>query len=46
MQDDTRDATGGRMRFQHGVQFLDDRTIVSRADDWWSAWKQFFFVDR
>jgi len=19
------------------------RTIVSRADDWWTAWKQFFF---
>jgi hypothetical protein len=26
------------------VELLDDRTIVSRADDWWSAWKQFFFV--
>src|SRR5512132_409979 len=35
-----------QMRFQHGVNFLDDRTIVSRADDWWTAWKQFFFVDR
>jgi len=35
-----------QMRFQHGVEFLDDRTIVSRADDWWTAWKQFFFVDR
>ena len=33
------------MRFQHGVEFLDDRTIVSKADDWWTAWKQFFFVD-
>src|SRR5215203_6792737 len=35
-----------QMRFQQGVEFLDDRTIVSRADDWWTAWKQFFFVDR
>jgi len=26
-----------------GVEQLDDRTIVSRGDDWWSAWKQFFF---
>ena len=26
-----------------GVEQLDDRTILSRADDWWSAWKQFFF---
>ena len=34
-----------QMRFQHGVEFLDDRTIVSLADDWWTAWKQFFFVD-
>ena len=35
-----------QMRFQQGVEFLDDRTIVSRADDWWTAWQQFFFVDR
>jgi len=26
-----------------GVEQLDARTIVSRADDWWSAWSQFFF---
>jgi D-amino peptidase len=26
-----------------GVERLDARTIVSRADDWWSAWRQFFF---
>jgi len=25
------------------VELVDPRTIVSRADDWWSAWKQFFF---
>ena len=41
-----KDTTAARqMRFQEGVEFLDDRTIVSRADDWWTAWKQFFFVD-
>ena len=30
-------------KFLAGVERVDDRTIVSRADDWWSAWKQFFF---
>jgi len=25
------------------VELVDARTIVSRADDWWSAWRQFFF---
>jgi D-amino peptidase len=33
-----------RLRFQQGVELQDDRTIVSRADDWWTAWKQFFFA--
>ena len=33
-----------KLRFQAGVELLDDRTLVSRADDWWSAWKQFFFA--
>src|SRR5437588_348953 len=33
-----------RLRFQSGVELVDDRTIVSRAGDWWTAWKQFFFV--
>lgn len=28
---------------KHGVEQLDERTTVSRADDWWSAWSQFFF---
>src|SRR4051812_23984203 len=31
-----------KLRFQSGVELLDDRTIVSRADDWWGAWRQFF----
>jgi D-amino peptidase len=26
-----------------GVEQLDARSVVSCADDWWSAWKQFFF---
>jgi D-amino peptidase len=33
-----------KLRFQPGVEVVDDRTIVARADDWWSAWKQFFFA--
>src|SRR3954464_576474 len=33
-----------KLRFQSGVELRDDRTIVSRADDWWSAWRQFFFA--
>jgi D-amino peptidase len=28
---------------RHGVEVRDGRRIVSRADDWWSAWKQFYF---
>jgi D-amino peptidase len=26
-----------------GVEVLDPRMIVSRADDWWTAWQQFYF---
>ncbi len=29
-------------RRKHGVEVTGDRTIASRADDWWTAWKQFF----
>ena len=25
------------------VEIVDPRTIVSRADDWWTAWRQFYF---
>jgi D-amino peptidase len=32
-----------KLRYRAGVEQLDDRTIVSRGDDWWTAWKQFFF---
>jgi hypothetical protein len=26
-----------------GVERVDDRTVVSCADTWWEAWKQFYF---
>jgi D-amino peptidase len=32
-----------RYRFRAGVEITEPRRIVSRADDWWTAWKQFFF---
>ena len=31
------------LRYRHGVEILDARTIVSRADTWWEAWRQFYF---
>jgi len=32
-------------QFRHhpAVETVDSRTIVSRADDWWTAWRQFYF---
>jgi D-amino peptidase len=32
-----------KLRFRTGVERLDDRTIVSRADTWWEAWRQYYF---
>jgi D-amino peptidase len=32
-----------RLRFRSGVELVDPRTVVSRADDWWTAWRQFYF---
>jgi D-amino peptidase len=32
-----------KYRHRAGVELVDGRTIISRADDWWSAWRQFFF---
>ena len=32
-----------KLRFRAGVERVDDRTIVSRADTWWQAWQQFYF---
>src|SRR6476661_3421391 len=31
-----------KLRFRAGVEITEPRQIVSRADDWWTAWKQFF----
>lgn len=31
------------LRFRQGVERVDARTVVSRADTWWEAWKQFYF---
>ncbi len=31
------------LRHRPGVERLSDRMIVSRADNWWDAWRQFFF---
>jgi D-amino peptidase len=33
-----------RFHFVPGVEIVGERTIASRADDWWTAWRQFFFV--
>jgi D-amino peptidase len=33
-----------KLRFQPGVEVVEPRMIVSSADDWWTAWKQFFFA--
>jgi D-amino peptidase len=30
-------------RNRRGVEQLDDLTLVSKSDDWWSAWSQFYF---
>jgi D-amino peptidase len=32
-----------KVRGKRGVEVVDDRTIVVRGDDWWSAWRGFFF---
>ena len=30
-------------RFRHGIEVTGPVSIVSRAGDWWTAWRQFFF---
>jgi len=32
-----------RYRYRHGVEIVDPVTISSKAEDWWTAWRQFFF---
>jgi len=35
--------TPDKLRFRSGVERVDDRTILSRADTWWEAWRRFYF---
>jgi D-amino peptidase len=30
-------------RNRRGTEQVDDLTLVSKADDWWTAWSQFYF---
>jgi D-amino peptidase len=30
-------------RNRRGTEQVDDHTLVSKADDWWTAWSQFYF---
>jgi D-amino peptidase len=32
-----------KYRHRAGVEITESRQIVSRADDWWTAWRQFYF---
>src|SRR3954469_22118257 len=32
-----------KYRYRAGVEITGTRQIASRAEDWWTAWKQFFF---
>jgi D-amino peptidase len=32
-----------KYRYRAGVEIVEPRQIVSRGDDWWTAWRQFFF---
>jgi len=38
----TSTSAADEYRRKPGVELLDSREFVSRADDWWSAWQQFF----
>ncbi|MDX6544831.1 MAG: D-amino peptidase, partial [Gaiellales bacterium] len=33
-----------RYRHHPVVEIADGRTLISRADDWWTAWRQFYFT--
>src|SRR5215472_4744333 len=33
-------------RHKSGKEVTGDRTLVSRAADWWPAWRQLFFYER
>jgi D-amino peptidase len=32
-----------KYRYRPGVEIVTPRQIASRADDWWTAWRQFYF---
>jgi D-amino peptidase len=32
-----------QFRYNPAVEIVDPRTIVSRGEDWWTAWRQFYF---
>jgi len=32
-----------KYRYRSGVEIMGSRQISSQADDWWTAWRQFFF---
>jgi D-amino peptidase len=32
-----------KYRYNANVEITESRQIASRADDWWTAWRQFFF---
>ena len=32
-----------KYRYRPGVEITSSRQITSRAEDWWTAWRQFFF---
>jgi D-aminopeptidase len=32
-----------KLRFRSGLERIDDRTVVVRAETWWEAWQQFYF---
>ena len=36
-------ASPAKAALKPGVEQLEPRTVVSRADDWLTAWRQFFF---
>ena len=36
-------AAAHKLRYRTGVEIVESRTIVSRADTWWGAWTQFYF---
>ena len=40
----TRTDAFDQYRHRHGVEELGERMLMSKANDWWTAWKQFFLT--